>query len=92
MLEAILHPADAIGHKRKPGAVEDRFLNAGDEAEMQVLAYLANLHEEVEIKDKLLISSCPEEIEKFIHNQEQTVIRKLLVERRHHFLEGAFVL
>ena len=84
LMELTLSPASLAAHTLT--------LNAGDEAETQVLADLADLPEEVEIQDKLLIFSRPEEIKKLIHDQEQTVIRKLLVERRHHFLEGAFVL
>ena len=42
LLEAILHPADAVGHEEKRGAVEDGFLDAGHETEAQVLANLAD--------------------------------------------------
>ena len=49
LFESILHPADTVGHEGKPGAVEDGFLNSGNEAEPQILADFADLAQEVEI-------------------------------------------
>ena len=46
LLEAVLHPAQAVGHVGEPGIVEDGLLQAGDEAEAQILADLAHLAEE----------------------------------------------
>ena len=92
LLEAVLHPADAVGHKGKAGAVEDGLLDAGDEAEPQVLADLADLAQEVEIENEFLIFAGPQVVEQFVHYQEQAVVGMLLVEGGHHLLEGTFVI
>src|SRR3989304_3167684 len=55
LLEAVLHPADAVGHEGETSAVEDGFLDTGDEAESQVFADLANLAQEVEVEDEFLV-------------------------------------
>lgn len=53
LLEAVLHPADAVGDKGEArSAVENGFMNTGHEAEAQVLADLA---EEVKFEDQLLV-------------------------------------
>ena len=43
LLEAVLHPANAVGHERKARTVKNGFLYAGDKAEPQILADLADL-------------------------------------------------
>ncbi|MCG3137503.1 MAG: hypothetical protein HJJLKODD_01349 [Phycisphaerae bacterium] len=92
MLEAVLHPADAVGHKGKTRAVENGFLDTGDETEPQVLADLADLAQEVEIEDEFLILAGAQVVEQFVHHQEQTVVGMLLVEGGHHLFERTFVI
>ena len=91
LLEAVLHPADAVGHKGKARAVEDGFLDAGDETETQVLADLADLTQEVQVEDELLVLAGAQVIEQLVHHQEQAVVWKLLMERGHHLFKGALV-
>ncbi len=91
LLEAVLHPADAVGHKGEARAVENGFLDTGDEAEPQVLADLADLAQEVEIENEFLILAGAQVVEQFVHHQEQTVVGMLLVEGGHHLFEGALV-
>ena len=55
LLEAVLHPADAVGDKGEARAVENGFLDTGHEAEAQILADLADLAEEVEVEDQFLV-------------------------------------
>ena len=91
LLEAVLHPADAVGHEGEARAVEDGFLDTGDEAEPQVLADLADLAQEVEVEDQLLVLARAQVVEQLVHHQEQAVVGILLVEGGHHLLEGALV-
>ena len=74
LLEAVLHPADAVGHEGKARAVEDGFLDTGDEAEAQVLADLADLAQEVQVEDQLLVLAGAQVIEQLVHHQEQAVV------------------
>ena len=89
LLEAVLHPADAVGDEGEAGAVEDGLLHAGDEAEAEVLADLADLAQEVEVEDQLLVLARAQEIQQLVHHQQQPVIGVDRVERGHHLLEGA---
>ena len=91
LLEAVLHPAHAVGDEGEPRAVEDGFLHAGDEAEAQVLADLADLAQEVQVEDQLLILARAQVVEQLVHHQEQAVVGILLVEGGHHLFEGALV-
>jgi hypothetical protein len=91
LLEAVLDAADAVGHEGEAGAVEDGFLHPGDEAEAQVLADLADLPEEVQVENEILVLAGAQIIEQFIDHQEQAVIRVLLVEGEHHRFEGTLV-
>ena len=91
LLEAVLHPADAVGHEGEAGAVENGFLDAGDEAEPQVLADLADLAEEIQVEDQFLVLAGAQVIQQLVHHQEQSVVGILLVEGGHHLFEGALV-
>ena len=91
LLEAVLHPADAVCHEGKPGAIKDGFLHAGNEPESQVFTDLADFTEEVQIQDELLILPSAEIIKQFVHHQKQSVFRILLMKRNHHFFKGALV-
>src|SRR5437870_12878872 len=44
------------------------------------------------VQNQFLIPTSAEVIEQLVHHQEQTVIGELLVERRHHLLEGALII
>ena len=55
LLEAVLHAANAVGDEGEAGTVEDGFLHAGDEAESEVLADLADLAQEVEVEDQSMV-------------------------------------
>lgn len=55
LLKAVLHAADAVGDKGKTLAVENGFLNTGHETKAQILTDLANLTEEVQIKNQFLV-------------------------------------
>ncbi|OQC24622.1 MAG: hypothetical protein BWX71_01810 [Deltaproteobacteria bacterium ADurb.Bin072] len=92
LLEAVLHPAYAVGHKGKAGAVKNGFLDAGDEAEPQVLADLADLAQEVEIENEFLVLAGAQVVEQFVHHQEQAMVGMLLVEGGHHLFERTFVI
>ena len=89
LLEAVLHPADAVGDEGEAGAVEDGLLHAGDEAEAEILADLADLAQEVEVEDQLLVPARAQVIQQLVHHQQQPVIGVDRVERGHHLLEGA---
>src|SRR5262249_1399335 len=91
LLEAVFDPADAIGYEGETGTVKDGFLDTGDEAESQVLADLADLPEEIQVKDEFLILACAQVIEQLVHYQEQAMVGMLLVESSHHVLEGSLV-
>ena len=77
--------------KAKRGAVEDGLLHAGDEAEAEVLADLADLPQEVEVEDQVLVLARAQEVQQLVHDQQQPVIGVDRVERGHHLLEGALV-
>lgn len=91
LLEAVLHPADAVGHKGKVRAVKDGFLDTVNEAEAQVFADFADLKQNVEVEDKVLVLAGAHVIEQFVHHQEQTVFGKLMAKSGHQFFEGMLV-
>ncbi|OPY78412.1 MAG: hypothetical protein A4E70_02381 [Syntrophus sp. PtaU1.Bin005] len=91
LLEAVLHPADAVGDKGETRTVENGFLDASHEAEAQILADLANLAEEVEVEDQLLILAGAQVVEQLIDHQQQTMLGEDLAELGHHVFEGPFV-
>ena len=88
LLEAVLHAADAVGDEGEAGAVEEGFLHAGDEAEPEVLAHLAELAQEVEVEDQLVVIARPQVVQQLVHDQQQPVIRVRPMERGHHLLEA----
>ena len=91
LLEAVLHPPQAVGHVLEAGAVEDRLLHAGDETEAQVLRDLAHLAQEVQVEDQLLVLPALEIVEQLVDDEQQPLVGVPFVERRHHVLEGALV-
>ena len=91
LLEAVLHPADAVGDKSEARAVENGFLDTGHEAEAQVLADLADLAEEVEVEDQLLVLAGAQVVEQLVDHQQQAVFGEDLAELGHHVFEGPLV-
>ncbi len=91
LLEAILHPADAVDDKGEARAVENGFLDTGHEAKAQVLADLADLAEEVKVEDQFLVLAGAQEVEQLVDHQQQTVFGEHLAEPGHHVFEGPFV-
>jgi len=59
-------------------------LTAGYEAEAAQAASLAQLSQEGQVQDQLLITPRAQEIEQFVHDQEQTLVGVLLVKGVHH--------
>src|SRR5215469_14296264 len=55
LFEPVFHTTDAVGDEGKAWAVEDGFLHTGDESEPEVLANLADLSQEIEVEDQLLV-------------------------------------
>jgi hypothetical protein len=53
--EAVLHPAQAVGHVLEAAAVEDGLLHAGHEAEAQVLGDLADFTQEGQVEDEIVV-------------------------------------
>ena len=92
LIEAILHPAQTVGHVREAEAVEDRLLHARHEAEAEVLAHFAHLAQEVQVEDQLLVSAALEVVEQLVHHQQQSLFGVLEVERGHHLLECPLVI
>ena len=91
LLEAVLHPADAVGDKGEARAIENGFLDTGHEAEAQVLADLADLAEEVEVEDQLLVLAGAQVVEQLVDHKQQSVFGEDLAKLGHHVLEGPFV-
>ena len=87
LLETVLYAANAVGDEGEAGTVEDGLLDAGDEAEPEVLAYLADLAQKVEIEDQSMVVARSQVVQQLIHDQQQPVIRVCLMECRHHLLE-----
>ena len=91
LLEAVLHPADAVGDKGEAWAVENGFLDTGHEAEAQIFADLADLAEKVQVEDQLLILAGTQVVEQLVDHQQQAVFGEHLAELGHHVFEGPFV-
>ena len=91
LLETVLDPPQIVGDERESLAVEDRLLYAGDEAQPEVAARLAEFAQEVEVEDEVLVPSRAEVVQQFVDDEEQAVVGIQLVKRRHHFLEAALV-
>ena len=91
LLEAILDSAQTCRDKGESRAVENGFLDSGDEAEAQIFADLAHFAEEVQIEDQFLIFPASQVVEQLVDNDEETVVGILSVEQRHHLFEAALV-
>ena len=55
LLEAVLHPAQALGDELELRVVEQALLQAGDEAEADQLADLADLPQEAKVEDEFVL-------------------------------------
>ena len=91
LLEAILHPAQALGDELELRVVEQALLQARNEAEADQLADFAHLPQEAEVEDQIVLLAGPEIVEQFVHDQEQPVVGVLLVELRHHVRQVVLV-
>src|SRR5690606_24383669 len=90
--EAILHTTKAVGDMLEAAAVEDRFLNAGDKPEAEVLCDLADLSQERKVKNQIVILAGSQVFEKLVDYQQDAVVGMDLGERRHHLFEGGLVI
>ncbi len=68
LLEAVLHPANALGHEGEAVTVENGFLDTGDKAKTQVLADLADLPQKVQVKDKFLVLARAQIVKQLVHH------------------------
>ena len=72
-------------------AVEDGFLHASHEAELQVLGDFANLTQDGQVLHQLVIATGLQVLQELIDNQQHTLVREFLRKRGHHLLEGVLV-
>src|SRR5690606_7502179 len=91
LLEAILHAAERLGHELESRIVEETLLHTRHEAETRDLTDLAHFTEEPEIENELLIPPTTEVVEKLIDDQQEPLVRVLLLKRPHHLDEGILV-
>ena len=90
LFEAVAHAPYALADEGEAVVVEDGLLDSGHEPESEVLADLANLAQEVEVEDDLLIVAAAQVVQEFVDHQQQTVIWMLREEGRQHLLKGPF--
>src|SRR5215510_3290420 len=57
LLEAVLHPAQALGDKSEAGTIKDGFLHACHETEPQIFTHFADFTQKVQIENQRLISA-----------------------------------
>ena len=57
LFKPILYSTQTLGHKLKTVGIKDGFLQAGDEAEFQILTDLADFSKKTKIQRKLLLVS-----------------------------------
>ena len=84
LLEAVLHPRRLSATNWNFGLSNRLSCKPGDEAEADQLADLADLPQEAEVEDQVVLLAGPQVVEQFVHDEEQPVVRVLLVELRHH--------
>jgi hypothetical protein len=89
--EPVLHPAQAVCHVLEPAGVEDGLLDACHEAEAQMLGDLADLAQEGEIEDQVVVVAGAKVVEQLVDNQQHAVAGMHLREGGHHVLEGCLV-
>ena len=84
LLEAILHPAQAVGDELELRVVEQALLQARNEAEADQLADLADFPQEAQVEDEVVLFAGAEVVEQLVHDQEQPVVGIFLIELLHH--------
>src|SRR5690606_28701331 len=84
LLETVLHPAQLTRHELESRIVEETLLHTRHEAEARDLTDLAHFTEEPEIENELLIPPTTEVVEKLIDDQQEPLVRVLLLKRPHH--------
>ena len=91
LLEAVLHAPHGLGDELEARVVEEALLHAGHEAEPRARADLADLAQEVEVEDQLLLLAGAEEVEQLVDDEQQPMVRIDLLERPHHADEQVLV-
>ena len=71
LLEAIAHPVQLVGHEAEAWVVEERLLDACQEAQRRQCDDLAQLAQEAEIQDQRTLFARAQVIQQFIHDQQQ---------------------
>ena len=90
-MKPVLHAANAVSNECKPWAIENGLLNTSYESKTNVLANFTDFSQEAQVKYELLVFPGAQIIEQLIHDKEQAMVRKLFVERSHHFFKGRLV-
>ena len=85
--EALLHPANGVGSAGEARVVEDRFLDATDEAEASRLADLADLAEHGEVDAQFVVPARREVVEHLVEHEQQTLVAVDGLEGSHHLVE-----
>lgn len=83
LLEAVTHSAQLLGHEREARAVKQRFLESSDEAEGGQGRNLAELTQEAEVQDQLLLTAGAQVVQQLVHDEQDAVVRVALVEGGH---------
>jgi hypothetical protein len=73
--EAVLDAPQAVGDVLEAAAVEDRLLHAGDEAEAQVFADLADLAQEGEVQHQRVVLAGAQVVEELVDDEQDAVVR-----------------
>jgi len=89
--EAVLHTAQAVGDVLETVAVKDGFLDAGHEAETQVLGDFTDLAQERQVQHQIVVLSGPQVVKKLVDNQQYAVVGVNLSERGHHLFKRRLV-
>jgi len=80
LLEAVAHPAQLLGDEGKAGAVEERLLQATEEAEGRQRCHLAQLAQEAQVEDELALLARAQVVEQLVDDEEDAVVGVALLE------------
>ena len=89
--EALVDAPHAVGDVLEAHAVEDGFLHAGDEAELQMFGDFADLTQDGQVLHQFVVATGLQVFQELIDNQQHALVREFLRERGHHLLEGVLV-
>jgi hypothetical protein len=90
-VKALVDAAHAVGHMLEAHAVEDGFLHAGHEAELQVLGHFADLAQDGQVAHQLVVAAGLQVFQELVDDQQHALVREFLAERGHHLLERLLV-